>query len=730
MTQEIRALQRDIPFEVNGNGDGGIGGLSYRILQWIGATGSHAPAYWSTSRDTWLRKFYLDSDYLKIAVSTFTQKAYGVPLVIAARDHTVKTHTALARQIHGDLMRNSGMLKGFFSEFSKFTTDYLTTDNGGFLLVMGPGKADGPITGQATGVVHLDSRLCCRTGDSLYPIVYEHIDGKRYKLHYTRIIFMSSMPSSDALLYDVGLCAVSRCIDAAHDMLDIMRFTGEKLGSRPARQIIYAKKGITMAALSQAILHAQTKLDSQGLEHFARTLLLVPAPGQELELDMLDLASTPDGFDRMNSTILDLAVIAASFGLDMRDLAHSFGVAGQTKADAEVMHMKTNDKGVQRFLYDFAEQFNQKVLPLALEAYFDYVDDTQDEQAATISKLRAEGRQIDLTNGAITVRIAREQMLENQEITEQQFEDMELADGRLTDGMDVLMLFQSQDSEIRRILDIGIDDPMAASVEEAIINERIRLAWERHDIAPNANIKRKMRQAIAALTKLRTVQTPTPSEPQTPPAQDDEQPAEDEDELEFKSLHTKQDEIVDGLMAEYQEDLDALTQRAIDGEIDQETFEDEMAAIVAALLLAVFLRGSRRTEDELTATLRRRVDEEIRINLDAIVGYANDIYAGRYGPERLGTEGAARRNQLWAGMLGGMYALGQTRRTDASEVYMRWQVGDTEHCPDCLRLNGQVHTAEEWGRRGWHPRGGNLQCGGFRCQCAYIETSGPSRGSF
>lgn len=735
MTQEIRQLQRDIPFSTNGDGEG-IGGLSYRVLQWIGYTGSRLPAYWSTARDTALRNFYLDSDYLKIAVSTFTQKAYGVPLVIAPRDRTIKAHTALADQLHADLMRNSGLLKGFFSEFSKFTTDHLTQDNGGFLLVMGPGKADGAITGQVTGVVHLYSARCCRTGDPTFPVIYHHPKGERYKLHYTRVIFMSSMPSSDAELYDIGVCAVSRCIDAAHDMLDIMHYTAEKIGSRPARQIVYAKKGATMKNLEQAIIHAQAKLDSQGLEHFARTLLLAPAQGQELELDMLDLAKTPDGFDRMQSTILDLAVIAASFGLDMRDLAHSFGVAGQTKADAEVMHMKTNDKGVQRFLTDFSEQLNQKVLPPTIEAYFDYVSDTQDEQDATIRKLRAEGRQIDLTSGSITLRIAREQMLENQEITEQQFEDMELADGRLADGMDVLMLFQSQDSEIRRILDGVVENPLAAgetTTEPAILDERIRLAWERHDTAPNANIKRKMRQAIAALNKLRTSQqTPTPSEPQTSPAQPEEQPAEDEDEPEaVKSLHTKQDEDLDALMSEYQDDLDRLTERAIDGDIDQESFEEEMAAIVAALLLAAFLRGSGRSENQLTAELRRRVDAEIRVNLDAVAGYANDIYAGRYGTDRLGVDGAVRRNQLWVGMLAGTYALGQTRVRNADRVFYRWDYGATErHCTDCARLNGQVHTAEEWANSGWRPQGSNLACRGHRCDCRLNETSGPSSGSF
>jgi hypothetical protein len=501
-------------------------------------------------------------------------------------------------------------------------------------------------------------------------------------------------------------------------MLDVATYNSEKMGSRPARQILYAKTGATLKQLSDAALHANVKMDAQQLSHFARTMLLAPqSPGGVLDLDVLDLLKAPDGFDRQMATILDVAVIAAAYGLDMRDLSHSFGVAGQTKADAEVMHLKTNDKGVSRFLTDFAEQFNQKVLPDSLEAYFDYVDDTQDEQAATIRKLRAEGRTIDLTSGATTIRTVREQMLADQEITENQFEDMELADGRLSDGLDVLMLFQSQDSEIRRIL---IDIDPAGTVDADLVDERRRLAWERHDSAPNANIKRKMRQALAALAKLQAATQQVATEPASPPEieTDEEQPTDDE-EPEFKALHTKQDEDLDDLMADYDEQLTSLVDSARGGQTSQDSFEEELAAIAAAMLLAAFLRGSRLSENELTDAMRERFGAEVEINLDSISGFADDIYDGKYSADNLGEEGAGFRIALWVGALAGVYAQGQVSRK-GNPLY-RWRVGPTEHCSDCAGFNGQVKTAEQWLSGGLLPRSSALQCHGFRCQCVLEE---------
>jgi hypothetical protein len=145
-------------------------------------------------------------------------------------------------------------------------------------------------------------------------------------------------------------------------------------------------------------------------------------------------------------------------------------------------------------------------------------------------------------------------------------------------------------------------------------------------------------------------------------------------------------------------------------------------------LLLAFLRGSQRDEAGLTITMRRLIDDEIAVNADAITGMADDIYAGKFQPDALGEEGARNRIALWVGTAGLMYAMGQLHQDGAP--HLQWVLGPTEHCTDCLRLSGQVHTAEEWQASGWTPKGRNLECHGYRCQCSLVGASGPSRGSF
>lgn len=719
----IREIQRATPFDVNGTGQSGI---DVAVMQWIGAAGQLAPAYYSQARDVWLRNFVLKSDHLKITVNTFIEKVLAIPLGITPRDATVKAHVALARQIYDDIQRNSGFLRGFQSELSKFINDYLTTDNGAFMLLLGAGKFDGPIVGQVVALLHLDSCRCFRTGNIEYPVRYEHTDGKGYKIHYTRIIFMSSMPSADSSLCDVGLCAVSRSIDAAQELLDMAVYSQEKLGSRPPRQILYAKKGATLQQLVSATQHAENKMDAQGLTRFARTLLLAPqVVSGELELDLIDLAKVPDNFNRMDVTMLDTAVLAAAFGLDMRDLAFSFGLAGQTKADAEVQHLKTKGKGAAQFMRDFAIQFEEKVLPESLQAEFDYVDDTQDAQAATMDKTRAEARTIDLTSGATTLTIARQKMVDDGDLSLEQFEQLELEDGRLADGMDVLTLFMSTDPEISRVLNLGVDDPTNVDANDATavmiaIDAQSKAAWQRYDTAPNVNIRSKMRRALAALDALKELYQPT-EQPVTPrPAIDSTQmPADTGQQPAVKAI-TKEDDELDTLISDYTDQIDEAATAAVNGETDKSTFKRTMEAIVAALLLAAFLRGSKTANaQDLTPAQRRQLNATITISQDAASGFADDIYSGKYSADNLGEQGLANRLPLWAGTLAGVYALGQVNRADNPRL--QWQVGPTEHCSDCANFNGQIKTASEWQQGGLLPQSSGLQCHGYRCQCRLVE---------
>ena len=191
--------------------------------------------------------------------------------------------------------------------------------------------------------------------------------------------------------------------------------------------------------------------------------------------------------------------------------------------------------------------------------------------------------------------------------------------------------------------------------------------------------------------------------------------------------------MIDPVLTQYEQDLQSLIEEAVTGVEDKPDFERRMRDIVMAALLLSFLRGvGADDESELIPEQRAALRAERNRANEAVSSVSDDIYnADRYAPRdsgqgrrpqtaREGIERAFGRIGLWVTTLAGMFAVGQLL-SDGNKLY-QWQLGRTvEHCADCARLNGQVHTAVEWRAAGWHPQGRNLQCGGWNCDCRLVE---------
>lgn len=508
----LERLQEAAPFDVkdpfeNEEGDG----AGWAIYLGLSAVASSIPPYWSPSRDMKLVELARKSDPVKIAVNTFISKALTIPLRFQALDPTIQTHVDLAGWLQKAIESNSEMKKGFQETFKKFLFDYLTCDNGAFAMILGFGPVTGPIVGRALGLLHLSSKRCIRTSNPEYPVVYLHTDNKRYKIHYTRILSMVNLSAPEPELHGVGMCPVSLCLDATRELNDISLFSQEKFGSRPQRQILYVKQGMQIEQIRTAMGRTEQSLDSESLSRFSKTLFLAPkSAGGKLELDKIDLASIPDGFNRQEVTILNMAIIAASFGLDLPDLALAVGLAGQTRSVAETQHHKGLGKGVAEFIHTFSKLLTERFLPSYLEARFDYVDDRQDEQAAKIVAQRSTARTRDIMGGVLTPRIARRHMVQHGELTEVEFEELELSDGRLPDGTSVLSLFSSTDPVYTELLSFSdVEDPTDVRNEEndvpgvlADIHINLQLCWIRLETERDIDKRRKIRYAVVALQHL------------------------------------------------------------------------------------------------------------------------------------------------------------------------------------------------------------------------------------
>ncbi|KKL26247.1 hypothetical protein LCGC14_2397220, partial [marine sediment metagenome] len=131
----------------------------------------------------------------------------------------------------------------------------------------------------------------------------------------------------------------------------------------------------------------------------------------------------------------------------------------------------------------------------------------QDRQAAETREVRATKRMLDLDSGAVSVRIIREQMVEDGDLTRSQFERLELMDGRLADGISVLALFFSRDKEIIRHLDIGVTDPLDTESNDieaikTIIHEKVSELNAFLINEPNSDKRRLAFQSLMALIHL------------------------------------------------------------------------------------------------------------------------------------------------------------------------------------------------------------------------------------
>jgi hypothetical protein len=93
------------------------------------------------------------------------------------------------------------------------------------------------------------------------------------------------------------------------------------------------------------------------------------------------------------------------------------------------------------------------------------------------------------------------------------------------------------------------------------------------------------------------------------------------------------------------------------------------------------------------------------------------------------TGDADSRAQMWGNKsLQPFYDAG-VMSADKNGLY-EWVYGDTEHCDDCLRLNGQKHRMKDWVEEDWLPKSDRLECNGFRCACELKKTTGREKGSY
>ena len=486
------------------------GGHGVFLVNWLANTGDTIAPWWSQIRDSQLRDFWKKVDFLAGAVFTMTAKMTSIPIEVVPKDPTNRKHRRDAEH-YTEMLRSAPEFgKGWMTYQSKFVEDLLTQDKGGFALIIADGSPTTPINGRPYTVVNLDAARVQRTGNPTYPIIYNDLDGEQYTYHYTRIMDAAQMPSPNEAMFGTGFCAVSRCINVSQNLLDVLIYKQEKLGSRPHRQIAITSGGLDPEDLQYAFRVAEGALDDAGLSRYSKMIVSGSSTLPQAGLELYDLASLPDGFDEQTAITLGMAAIALAFGTDARELFPAMG-GGSTRADALLQHLKQRGKGPGQIIQTTEYLFNNKFLPPHLRLVHDFQDDAEDRQRAEIGNIRATRRRQLILSGEFDMRTSRQVAMKEGDLTELEFQLLELGDGRLEDGSDILVLFYSkQDKEVAKLLNLGLEDPLDVELNDQemvlrLIHEQMLVVGQYLANAKSVEQRVAGQQAMSALQRLEQV---------------------------------------------------------------------------------------------------------------------------------------------------------------------------------------------------------------------------------
>ena len=481
-------------------------GLGWKQLfyRFMGKTDT-IPDYWSLNRDSYLRRFSTKNELLSGVIWQIASTLTGAQLRINPNNSHIEIHRKNAELYRRVILFNSEYGAGFDVTINKFIWDVLSTDNGGFMRVLSNGRWDKPAGRVKSGVVHMDSLRCTRTGIPEYPVVYQ--DGKDYfPIHATRLIDLSLMPDPDPDMHGVGHCPVGRSLDAVNRLTAIWEYYAQKVGAKSPKGFLVTEN-VNEESLADSIVQYETAADNADASLYAGLIPVTSITGQPIKLSIVSLANLPENFSEEQAIYAVCQLLGLQFGIDPNGIFRLIDTGG-TKTSSVIEHVRNGGK-LYNMLTEFLQnEITRKVLPPYLTCKYDADDAIAQELRANMEGTVAKTVSLLTTSGVIDVRTGRSQLLDKGLITPAEFEQMELNDGRTEGGENLIALLFSEDpllksllsfDSVENILDVEGNDSKAIT---GLIQPKLLNAYK---VSINSVVdekRLKARQAIAVLETL------------------------------------------------------------------------------------------------------------------------------------------------------------------------------------------------------------------------------------
>ena len=349
---------------------------------WETARGPILPAWGTRERERTLRAVYRNeyNTLVQGAFAGLSKRWSATPWEISGPKRAAKSFQSI--------FRAADFGRGWTSFVEKLALDFLRQDGGAYVEVIAPGNPLKAPTGPIMALANLDSLRCLPTGDPEYPVAYYNRVGTMHLLHRTRVLHMVDMPDGDERNPGYGLSALSRAIAIVQRQMLMGQYIQQRLDDKPLPGINIIS-GVTKAQLSEAFNSYRREQSADGSPIFGRAMWLNNLqPDQPVQIESVQFASPPDGFDYAQYTEIDVNALALAIGVDKQELWELGGSSLGSGAQSEILHAKSQGKLFGAFLIELERRLND-VLPEACEFAFKVQDPYEAAERAASAQVWA-----------------------------------------------------------------------------------------------------------------------------------------------------------------------------------------------------------------------------------------------------------------------------------------------------------------------------------------------------
>lgn len=408
------------------------------------------PAYWSPYRDWVLSNSVHKEDMWAAAVAIAATK-------FAAHGYIIKDSTDSTRKVSAsqELLKRADGGDGWVPFALKVMRDLLTCDNGVFIRIRRDGDQVEKIRTKAapvssdfieaavtiskpgakiSGLYHMDSLRCIRTGNLAYPLRYWAVDGTQQLLRWDQVLMYADQPSPRAELFGVGMCAASRSYKTISKLGAMEQLIYENLTGGGFNKLVFLQ-GIQDNTLQAILNSGEEHAHSKGLLYYLGTVLgAIPTdtPISSVEVKLKELLANFVAKDERDNAYL---IYANNIGVPVQSIQPLSGQGLGTGTQTVVLEDAAKGQGAMPAFIKWWEQtVSDRVLPATTELQFVDENDLRDQKLrADVQKIRAETRAARIASGEISPAMARQIAVDDEDLDPELIANDATAGGQLSD---------------------------------------------------------------------------------------------------------------------------------------------------------------------------------------------------------------------------------------------------------------------------------------------------------